>query len=247
MRILGVPIDGVTMDQAVQVVGKMIKDRGRPHMVVTANSEMIVAANYDPLLLHIMERADLVVPDGIGVVWAARLLGCPVPQRVPGVDLMKALLSEAEVKEWKVFLLGAAPGVAEKAAEAILAEFPALRIVGCHHGFFGKEDETTLIQDLRESDADILFAALGVPRQEKWAAAHLGTIGIPVSMGVGGSFNIWAGIDKRAPQWMQRIGLEWLYRFARQPQRWRRMGALPHFAFAVLWDRLKNGRQKVME
>ncbi len=240
MNILGIPVEGVTMDEAVHRVADFVAERDRPHMVVTANSEMIIAANYDPLLGHILERADLVVPDGIGVVLASRIHGQPFPQRIPGVDLMYQLLQHGHREGWKFYLLGAAPGVAEQAAAAIAESFPGIQIVGCRDGFFSRDDEEALLKDLRSSGADILFLAMGVPRQEKWAAAHLGSLGIPVAMGVGGSFNIWAGVDRRAPKWMQSVGLEWLYRLLRQPQRWKRAGALPQFALLVLWERIRG-------
>ena len=226
------------MEEAVHRVGTFVKERQRPHMVVTANSEMIIAAHYDPLLGHILERADLVVPDGVGVVLASRIHGRRFPQRIPGVDLMQQLLKRGQSVGWKFFLIGAEPGVAERAAAAIRVSFPEIQIVGCRDGFFAKDDEEAVLDELRASQADILFLAMGVPRQEKWAAAHLGTAGIPVAMGVGGSFNIWAGLDKRAPKWMQTLGLEWLYRLLRQPTRWKRVGALPQFVMLVLWERL---------
>ncbi len=240
MQILGVPVNRVTMDEAVNCVEAFIADRRRPHLVVTANSEMVMRANEDPLLAHIMQRADLVVPDGIGVVWASRLLGEPLGSRVPGIELMHNLLSRSAERGWNVFLLGAEPGVAERAASNMQQAFPGLSIVGCRHGYFHRRDEEEIVAALQASSADILFLALGVPRQEKWAAAHLGRLNIPLAMGVGGSFNVWAGLERRAPQWMQKAGMEWLYRLLKQPARWRRMAVLPQFVLLVLWTKLQS-------
>lgn len=238
--ILGVKIDQVTMDEAVAEIAAMIK-QPKPHLVVTANSEMIVAANRDPLLYEIIERADLVVPDGIGVIWAGRILKQPLPERVPGVELMQAMLAESSTRGWRVFLLGAAPGVAEQAAIRIAEEYNGINIVGTHHGYFKQEDLNGVLEKIKASRPDILFVALGVPKQEKFAAAHLASLGVPVAMGVGGSFDILAGTVRRAPRWMRRFGLEWLYRILQQPSRVGRAAALPQFALWVLFERLFSG------
>ncbi len=236
VSILGVKIDNVTIGEAVQRIRAWIK-AGGPHLVVTCNPEMVMTAAIDQLLAEILRRADLVVPDGIGVVWASRVLRRPVAERVPGIELMEAALAAAAREGWRVFLLGGEPGVAARAAQAMCTAFPGLRIVGEHHGFFTRQEEPEVLERIRQAEPQLLLLALGVPRQEKWAAAHLGSLKVPVAMGVGGSFNVWAGVDKRAPLWMRKIHLEWLYRIVRQPWRLRRAMAIPRFMAAVLWAR----------
>ena len=239
--ILGVGFDPISMGQALQMLEEFIHS-GKPHLAVTANPEMVMKARRDLLLAEILQRADLVVADGIGVVWAASFLGQEVPERIPGIELAEALLARAGEKGWRVFLLGGERGVAEKAAAAVSQRWPGLRIAGTHHGFFKGPEEEEILARLKEARPDILLAALGVPRQEKWLAAHLAELRIPVAVGVGGSFNVWAGVDRRAPSWMRRMNLEWLYRLVRQPWWIRRMAVLPLFVLAVLKERLVNGR-----
>lgn len=240
-KVLDVQIDMVDMEQAINQVSAMIT-QPKPQLVVTANSEMVMLANRDPLLYEIMARADLVVPDGIGVIWASRLLSIPLKERVPGVELMQALLEKSATENWRIFLLGSKPGIADQAADAIRSMYSEINIVGTHHGFFRNEEDAVLTK-IKAASPDILFIALGVPKQEKFAAAHLASLGVPVAMGVGGSFEIFAGAVKRAPAWMRKIGLEWLYRLLQQPTRIGRMLALPQFVLLVLWKRLRDGRE----
>ncbi|HOB40336.1 MAG: WecB/TagA/CpsF family glycosyltransferase [Limnochordia bacterium] len=239
--ILGVGFDPVSMGQALHRLEEFIPS-GKPHLVVTANPEMVMLARRDPLLAEILQRADLVVADGIGVVWAGGVLGQEVPERIPGIELAEALLARAAQRGWGVFLLGAQPGVAEQAAAALTARWPELRIVGTQHGFFQGPEEEEVLASLKELRPHILLAALGVPRQEKWLAAHLGQLKIPVAVGVGGSFNVWAGVDQRAPAWLRKLNLEWLYRLVKQPWRIKRMAVLPLFVLAVWQERLTKGR-----
>ena len=240
--VLGVGFSQLTMDEALDEISTyMVQDK--PHLVVTANPEMVMLAKEDQLLGEILERADLVVADGIGVVWASRFLGDPVPERIPGIELAEGLLHRAAQKGWRVFLLGGAEGVADQAALALLEELPQLQIVGTHHGYFQTgPEEQALIAQLKEARPQLLLVALGVPRQEKWLAAHLGSLKVPVAIGVGGSFNVWAGVDQRAPVWMRKIHLEWFYRLVKQPWRIKRMAVLPKFVGTVWLTRLRQGR-----
>jgi N-acetylglucosaminyldiphosphoundecaprenol N-acetyl-beta-D-mannosaminyltransferase len=216
---------------------------GDAHLVITANPEMVMKARGDQLLAEIMERADLVVADGIGVVWAARFLGKPVPERIPGIELAEGLLEQAAARGWSVFFLGGEEGVSDQAAQALLREHSDLKIVGTHHGFFASgEEEEEILATIQHLNPHILLAALGVPRQEKWLAAHLGALKIPLAIGVGGSFNVWAGVDKRAPLWMRKINVEWLYRLIRQPWRIKRLLVLPFFVLSVVFWRFRQGR-----
>ncbi len=239
-NVLGVKIDGVTMQEAVHRIAGMI-GQSKPHLVVTANSEMVMMANRDPLLYEIIERADLVVPDSIGVIWASKALRQPLPERVPGIELMQALLEQSAVHQWRVFLLGAEPGIAEQAAEAITAEYKGINIVGTHHGFFAQSELQSVLEKIKAATPHQLFIALGVPKQEKFAAAHLANLGVPVALGVGGSFQVLAGVVRRAPLWMRKMGLEWLYRLLRQPARISRAVVLPQFVLWVLLERFLSG------
>lgn len=241
-HILGIGFDEVTMEEALARLGFFVT-AGKPHLVITANPEMVMMARGDQLLAEIMERADLVVADGIGVVWASHLVKQPFPQRIPGIELAEGLLQRAAQEGWKVFLLGGADGVATKAGEELQRALPNLKIVGTHHGYFQSgAEEQAIIANIKRQEPDILLAALGVPRQEKWLAAHLGTLKVPVAIGVGGSFNVWAGVDKRAPLWMRKIHLEWFFRLVRQPWRIKRVAVLPIFVVSVLYSGIRRRR-----
>jgi N-acetylglucosaminyldiphosphoundecaprenol N-acetyl-beta-D-mannosaminyltransferase len=241
-KILGVGFNRLTMADALEEISTyMIQDK--PHLIVTANPEMVMLAKDDQLLEEIMERADLVVADGIGVVWASRILGQSVPERIPGIELAEGLLRRANEQGWRVFLLGGAEGVAKQAAQSLKDTMPQLQIVGTYHGYFQTgSEEQALIHQIKQANPHLLLVALGVPRQEKWLAAHLGALKVPVAIGVGGSFNVWAGVDQRAPLWMRKIHLEWFYRLVKQPWRIKRMAVLPKFVGTVWLTRLRKGR-----
>jgi N-acetylglucosaminyldiphosphoundecaprenol N-acetyl-beta-D-mannosaminyltransferase len=233
VNVLGVRIDAVTMEEAVAAAENCIAGR-RPGLIATANAEMVIAAQQDGELARILAAADLVVPDGAGVVWAARYHGQTIPERVAGYDLTQALLAKAAVKGYRVFFFGGAPGIAEKARDAAEIRYPGLKVAGVRHGFFSAQDERQIIADIRAATPDILLVALGVPRQEKWLSAHFDEVAVPVCMGVGGTFDVMAGVVQRAPLWMQRANLEWLFRLLSQPSRFMRMLALPRFVLRVM-------------
>ena len=232
VNVLGVGIDSVTMQQAVAIVDGFVRD-SKPSLVATANAEMVMLAQQDQELFAILNSAELVLADGAGVVWAARRLAAGVPERVAGYDLTQELLKHAATTGYKVFWLGAAPGVAETAAAKAAAKFPGLNTVGTHDGYFDCDDDK-MRRIIRESQADILLCALGVPKQEKWLSQYRDELGAKVLIGVGGTFDVMAGNVKRAPLWMQRAGLEWSYRLLRQPSRIVRMMALPRFVARVM-------------
>ncbi|HHW09463.1 MAG TPA: WecB/TagA/CpsF family glycosyltransferase [Firmicutes bacterium] len=215
--------------------------------IVTANSELVMKAAADREVGEILAAADLVVADGIGVVWAAGFLGTPLPGRVAGIDLAFALIRLAAARGWRVFLLGGEPGVAAEAAAFLCRRFPDLLVSGTHHGYFSPVEEEQVLRQIADSRSDLLLVAMGAPRQERWIAAHRRQLGAAVAIGVGGSFDIWAGRKRRAPLWLQRCGLEWAYRLAREPARIWRMSALPRFVLAVLrqkWQIGGGGRGK---
>lgn len=235
VTILGIPFDPIDIDGAVRRAAGMAED-GRAHLIVTANPEAVMAAQRDPELAAAIRSADLVVADGIGIVWAARRLGQPLPGRVPGIELMQSLCAWAAAAGHTVFLLGGQPGVAERAAQAILARWPGLRVVGTRDGYAGLLTGDA-IEEVAAARADVLFAGLAMPVQEKWLAEHLDRLNVRLAMGVGGSLDVLAGRAKRAPRWVRRLHLEWLYRLARQPSRLRRQLALPKFVWAILTRR----------
>ena len=218
IEILGVKVDAVTMAQAVERVENLIAEK-KSSLVATANAEMLLNATHDAELKKILNAADLVVPDGAGTVWAARHLGKHMPERVAGADLVQELMKIAPARDIKFFLFGAAPGIADKAKLKAESLYPGIKIVGTRNGYFKPEDEPEIISQIKNSRADILLAALGVPKQEKWLFKYKDKIKIPVSIGVGGTFDVMAGVVKRAPLWMQKARLEWLFRAMTFPRR----------------------------
>ena len=232
VNILGVDVDAVTMAEAVDVVRRAMDTRAGV-MVATANAEMLMRATHDEELRRILNASALVVPDGAGTVWAARHLGHAMPERVAGYDLAQELLRRAPAKGRRVYFFGAAPGVAEKAKAKAEQIYPGIEIVGVRNGFFSPADNAAIIAEIRAARPDLLLVALGVPKQEKWIAAHLAELDVPVAIGVGGTLDVMAGVMKRAPHWMQKAKLEWLFRGLMQPKRAGRLLALPKFVLKV--------------
>ena len=232
VTILGVPVDAITMGEAVARIDGFIEKR-TPVLVATANAEMLMRATHDGALRRILQGAAMVTPDGAGTVWAAHHLGYAMPERVAGYDMVQELMREAPAKHRRIFFFGSAPGVADKAKKKAEQLYPGIEIVGTRNGFFTAADEPAIIEEIKAAHPDILLAALGVPKQEKWLAKHLGELGVPVAIGVGGTFDVMAGVMKRAPRWMQRAKLEWLFRGMMQPQRAGRLLALPRFVLKV--------------
>ncbi len=240
LRILGIPIHDVTLDEAVEQAAAWVREGG-VHQMATVNPEFVMAARRDPAFRAVLEGADLCLPDGVGITLAARYLGRPLRERVAGVDLAEALAARAAREGWRLFLLGAAPGVADRAASILAARYPGLIVAGTHAGSPRREEEDDIVRRVRDARADILLVAYGAPAQDLWLARNLARTGAKVGVGVGGAFDYIAGVVPRAPRWMRRAGLEWLYRLIRQPWRWRRQRVLPLYALLVLisrWRRL---------
>jgi N-acetylglucosaminyldiphosphoundecaprenol N-acetyl-beta-D-mannosaminyltransferase len=233
IAVLNLMIDVVTMKEAVATVKQFIMQK-KPHLIVTPNAEMIMMANKDKKLAHIINNADLVVPDGAGVVWAARYQGNLMPERVAGYDLVQCLLREAVSEKYRIYMFGGAPGVADKARTIAEDRFPGVEIVGTRNGFFNKQEEVEILNEIKICQPDILLVALGVPRQEKWLDEYKDELKVPVAIGVGGTFDVMAGLVQRAPLWMQRSNLEWLFRLLSEPKRAIRMLALPRFVIKVM-------------
>lgn len=242
INVLGAPVDGLTLEQFAERISLFV-DKGVPCFVVTLNPELLYRAQYQKDLMAMINRADLVTADGVGIVWACRVSGRPVPERVAGIDLMMRLLEYAAGRDWRVFFLGSAPGVAEAAAAKAKGIFPGLRVVGTHHGYFSDRENHRVVGEIKKVSPHLLFVALGSPRQEKWIEQHLGLLGSVVSMGVGGSLDVLSGNVRRAPEWLCRLNLEWLGRLLIEPGRWKRMLVLPKFAFMVFMTyRLRLGK-----
>ena len=237
--IFGLPISKMDMAETVEYLARRIEAR-RPTQVITGNPIMVMAALERPDYYRVMEQADLIVPDGAGLVWASRVAGDPAPERVAGFDLMHELLREGERRRWSAYLLGARQDVVEEVARRLAERYPLVRIAGFRNGYFGPEEDAGVVKAIREAAPDLLFVARdALTTQEPWIARYKHELGVPVMMGVGGSFDVIAGRTKRAPVIFQKLGLEWLYRLLRQPSRAGRMAALPRFAMKVLLARGK--------
>lgn len=233
VKILGVNVNSLTMAQAVEAVQQFIAEK-KVALVATANAEMLMRSTQDEELKDILNQADLVVPDGAGTVWAAGHLGEPMPERVAGFDLAQELMREAPARGDRIYFFGSAPGVADKAKAKAEELYPGIQVVGTRNGFFTEADEPGIIAEIKAARPDILLAALGVPKQEKWLKKHMQELQVPVSIGVGGTLDVMAGVMERAPLWMQKAKLEWLFRGLRQPSRAGRLLALPKFVLKVV-------------
>lgn len=226
--VLGVPIDDLNMEEALARIERFVEHgrrTGRHHQIATVNADFVVKSLRDPELRLLLQEADMATADGMPLVWGARLLGVHLEGRVTGADLVPALAERAAEKGYSLYLLGAAPGVAARAAEVLQSRYPKLQITGVQSPPYRSllEMERTIADRIREARPDILLVALGNPKQEKWIGMYGQELGVPVMIGVGGTLDLIAGELKRAPRWMQRFGLEWLYRLLQEPGRlWKR-------------------------
>jgi N-acetylglucosaminyldiphosphoundecaprenol N-acetyl-beta-D-mannosaminyltransferase len=245
LSVLGFTLDVVTLEQAAQWVvasaeepltaGPAEESYRRTRVAVSFNPELVVRAQQDPETAAALLDADLCFPDGVGAVWAAGRHGVHGPtERVPGIELAQRVLELAAERGLPVFFLGAADGVAEEAARRRVERLPALRVAGVHHGYFASAEENDVVRTVRESGARVLLVAMGAPRQEVLLHRHRDELGAAVALGVGGSFDVWAGRVKRAPEWTQAAKVEWLHRLASDPRRARRQLALPRYAAQVV-------------
>lgn len=233
VTILGLPVDRVSMQSALARIEGFLAG-SEPRIVVTADSSGLVTAAADSEFRKIVMEADLVTPDSYGVVWAAEKRGKPIEGRVSGVDLVDRLCELSANKGYRIFLLGAAPGIAELAAEKLKLKYPGCNIVGARHGYFPAESDMVVAQEVAEFKPDILFVAMGIPRQEKFMRATQDVIRAKVAMGVGGSLDVFSGTVKRAPKLIQKLKLEWLWRTLLNPKKISKAKALPIFAWRVL-------------
>lgn len=237
MEIVGVPVDCVDMSRAIDFAEKMIEENQRG-TILAVNPEKVIRAQDDTALLASLRRAALLIPDGIGVVAAVRLLKAQPIKRVPGAELMPALCQRAARKGYRVFLFGASEEVNQKACEDLLRSYPDLSISGHQHGYLEEEAMPELVDRINQSGADMLFVALGSPKQEIWMSRYLPQLNVNVCQGVGGTFDVLAGHVDRAPLFFRAIHLEWLYRLLKQPHRIGRQTGLLRFAYMVIRAKL---------
>lgn len=238
LTVLGAGFDPLGRRDALDRISQFL-DSDQFNLVVTIGTEMVMHAQHDPEFRELTCNAALVIPDGIGVVVAGRYRGYQVPERVTGIDLIVSI-AESFGPKARFYFLGAAPGVVEEAASSLRNSHPSAQVVGMHDGYF--KDDEAMIAAIRDSGANILLAGLGFPRQEKWLQKFGPQTGCKVGIGVGGSFDVLSGRLSRAPGIVRKVGLEWLYRLAKQPTRWRRMVVLPYFAVKVLFGGTKSVR-----
>ena len=230
--VLGVRVDCVTMNETLERCAQFLDTAGH-HQVATLNPEFVMLAQRDARFRALVREASLVVPDGAGIVWALRRQGITNVERVTGIDLMREICAQAAISQVPVFLLGAGPGIAARAAEVLQRQFPGLVVAGTAVGAPDPDQASTLCAQVRDSGADIVFVAFGCPAQDFWIQDYQEETGARLAMGVGGSFDYLSGKVARAPLWMRRMNLEWFYRLVRQPWRWRRQRALVSYLWKV--------------
>lgn len=239
VRILGKPVHLIDTEQAVAYLRKFAsaeEKKRKKQFVLAMNPEKIMKAREDVELSKIIEnKATLLIADGVGLVLAGKIRGLPPISRVTGVGLFEKLIAAAAEDGCSVFLYGAKEAVVEKAAQVLQERYPGLKVAGTQHGY--EKNEQLVAARIKEAQPDYLFVALGSPGQEKWIARHLNELPVKVVMGVGGTFDVMAGNVKRAPQWSQKYGLEWLYRLVKQPTRAKRMLNLPKFLLLAIFSR----------
>lgn len=237
VNLLGLKIDRLSMGEALDKIEGHIAEKSPCH-VVTADASMVVTARRDPELASIVESADLVTPDGAGLLWASKLLGRPILHRVSGVDLVAEVARLSARQGYRLYLFGAGPEIAKYAAANLQERFPGAQIAGTRHGFFTPADEPEIVREIADAKTDVLLVALGIPKQEKFIAKYKDRLGAGVLIGVGGSFDVYSGRVKRAPVWMQKKGLEWAYRLWQNPRKIGKVMTLPQFALLAIRARL---------
>ena len=230
IEMMGCLVDNLTMEETLNRVEGFI-DSGLPHQHVVVNVDKLVKARSDAELRRIINECALINADGMPVVWASRLLGKPLKERVAGVDLFESLMKRSAEKGWRVFLLGAREEIVSKVRSLYVAKYPGLVIAGHRNGYWSADEEAGVVTQIQEARADILFVAISSPKKEQFLGRYQAQMKVPFAMGVGGTFDVAAGKVKRAPVWMQRIGFEWFYRFLQEPRRMFRRYFIEDMAF----------------
>jgi len=234
-EIYGVGFDNVDINEATDIALALM-DREHASYVVTPNAEILWMCHKEEKLRKVVNDADMVLPDGIGVVYGAKILKRPLKSKVAGCDFAEKLMDKMQNTGKSVFLFGAKPGVADKAAENLKEKYPGLIISGTNDGYF--KDDKPIIEKINSAKPDLLLVCLGVPKQEFWMSENKDKLNAKVMAGLGGSLDVFAGVVERAPAVWQKLGLEWLYRLIKEPKRIKRMSSLPLFLFAVIWQRI---------
>ena len=239
-RIVSAPVDAVRLEEAARLCAGWCADGGPSRNIVTVNAKTVVAMGDDPALKEAVDSAALVVADGVSISLAARALGDPLPGRVPGIELMGKLLEEAARQGHACYFLGARPEVIDNLLAALPSRYPGLKVAGAHHGYFDRAKTPEIVAAIRKTGARLLFVAFGQPEAEIWCHRHGPATGASLTMSVGGSFDVLSGAIRRSPVWMQRAGLEWLWRFALEPRKRFRVIFVenPRFLGLVLRTRL---------
>ena len=243
INILGVKVDMVGIEEAVEKIKGFLETDGCDS-VYTPNSEIIMNAYKDEEFCNMLNSASMLTADGIGVVYASRILGKPLSERAAGYDIACRVIEEITKSGHKLFLFGGKPGVADEAKEKLEQKHKGINIVGTHNGYFKPEEVDGIIDEINNSGADVLFVCLGAPAQEKWINANRDRLNAKVAMGLGGSLDIFAERMERSPEIWCKLGLEWLHRLIREPWRFKRMTALPKFGFTVLFKGRKFKNEK---
>ena len=237
INVLGVGFDNITMDQAVAEGMRLLRSEGA-HYVVTPNPEIVETCREDREAMEAVNAADLVIADGVGVVYGAKILGTPLKGRLPGIEFAQHMMERMAQEGGKLFLLGAKPGVAEQAAQRLQSQYPGLRIVGTHDGYF--QEDGPVVETIRASGADAVFVCLGAPKQEKWMHKNGQATGAHLLVGLGGCLDVFSGAVERSPEIFQRLGLEWFHRLLKNPSRIGRMMKLPLFLIHVAGEKRKR-------
>lgn len=235
--IMGLQFDNITMEEALDAAKALLQGEHAAR-VVTPNAEIAYEALHDENTRTLLNSAELMLPDGAGVVLASKILKTPLKQKVAGVDFADGLLGVLETTGQSLYLLGSKPGIGELAAQKMMQKHPRLRIAGIADGYF--QDETPVIDKINASGADVLFVCLGAPKQEQFMARHQKALHVKLMAGLGGTLDSFAGTVKRAPKWMIRLNLEWLYRLIKEPKRFKRMLRLPKYLWAVVCKRIRG-------
>lgn len=241
ISILGVLIDAVTRDEAGIITENLIKESNKScKMIFAPNVEFIMYAQKDKEFFDILKQSSLSTPDSIGVIIGAKLQKKSFPERIPGQSYFRKIIELSNEKGYSIYLLGGKPGIPEKAKENLEKIFPNVNIVGVHHGYFNENEEKEVIEEINKLQPNVLFVALGAPRQEKWIYNHRNELKVDVATGQGGTYDYEAGKIKRAPVWVQKIGMEWFWRLCREPKRIKRQLVLPVYLVKILFKKDKT-------
>lgn len=241
-KIFNTYVSNLTMDETVSEVDEIIK-RKVPTQHVVINASKINLMNKDEELTNIINSCPIINADGASILWAAKKLGISLKERVTGIDLFEELLKLSNVKKYRIFLFGAKQEVVEKVKQIIEKKYPNVVIAGIRNGYFDQSKEQEIVDMIKESKADMLFVAFSSPKKEYWVNKYLQEMDVPFCMGVGGSFDVVAGITKRAPEWMQKSGLEWFYRFIQEPGRLFNRYIIGNLKFVLLTYKYKFTRK----